>query len=76
MKRLATLFKKVHVSILLNIFVTAFVCGSDRASHTKAVIIEKIVDLNNSFPAPTNLPASPDTQTCLRTHQGLYNEAD
>lgn len=40
----------------------------------RAVIKRPIVDMNNSFPAPKNPAASPDTKGCDRAHQGLFNE--
>ncbi|CAN5136452.1 hypothetical protein BH09DEP1_BH09DEP1_8170 [soil metagenome] len=39
-----------------------------------AVINKTVIEMNSNCPAPQNLPLSPETKSCPRAHQGLYNE--
>lgn len=42
--------------------------------NNNAVIIFPVADMNNSFPPPDHPAASPETKSCRRAHQALYNE--
>lgn len=61
------------------LFFIYFVCNSILVSGMQlssflAVVKKPVIELNNSFPAPENLPISPETKGCPRAHQALFNE--
>ena len=70
-------------SILSILFLNFFMHSAEEktlknnTSYQKAVIINPVIDMNNSYPAPPKeLPIAPgfNQYNCQRAHQGLFNE--
>ena len=75
------LLKTITMRLLLFLLVGISVDASSNIDgnchgycHDMAVIKDPIIEMNKGFPAPDNLPISPDVKSCRRAHQGLFNE--
>jgi hypothetical protein len=64
-------FRHIYLSLFLISFFSSYAASFP---YETAVIIGPVIDMNNSFPAPNNPCASPESKPCPRAHQGLYNE--
>lgn len=62
--------------LLTLVFTVASLCGMQNplAHDIYAVITEPVIEMHNSFAPPDTLPASPETKSCPRAHQALFNE--
>lgn len=65
-------YKKIILILIYTIPLQA--TNNNQHLAYKAVIKSIVAEMNNNFPAPYAPSASPETQKCLRSHQGLYNE--
>lgn len=65
---------KSHINLKLFLILLIPSNLMTQASNLPAVIKDRVMEMNNSFPAPTNPAASPDAKSCRRAHQGLFNE--
>lgn len=66
--------KIIQSFLLLFLCNTILLYGMEPAARFLAVVKRPVIELNNSFPAPKNVPVSPEVKGCPRAHQALFNE--
>lgn len=69
------IMKKINTLLFYSLICsTIHFYGMQPAASYLVVVKKPVIELNNSFPAPKNLPISPETKGCPRAHQALFNE--